>query len=35
MSYRKLLPVIGGNDLETNLNTIAAAMSNRRGCILT
>ena len=29
MSYRKLLPVIGGNDLETNLNTIAAAMSKQ------
>jgi hypothetical protein len=29
MSYRKLLPVIGGNDLETNLNAIAAAMSKQ------
>lgn len=29
MSYQKLLPVIGGNDLETNLNTIAAAMSKQ------
>lgn len=27
MSYQKLLPVIGGNDLETNLNAIAADMS--------
>jgi hypothetical protein len=27
MSYRKLLPVIGGNDLETNLNKIATDMS--------
>ena len=27
MSYRKLLPVIGGNDLESNLNKIATAMS--------
>lgn len=26
MSYRKLLPVIGGNDLEENLNRIAAAL---------
>ena len=26
MSYRKLLPVIGGNDVETNLNSIAAAL---------
>jgi len=29
MSYRKLLPVIGGNDLETNLNAIADAMSKQ------
>ena len=29
MSYRKLLPVIGGNDLETNLNTIATAISKQ------
>ena len=29
MSYQKLLPVIGGNDLETNLNAIAAAMSKQ------
>ena len=27
MSYQKLLPVIGGNDLESNLNKIATAMS--------
>jgi hypothetical protein len=27
MSYQKLRPVIGGNDLETNLNKIATAMS--------
>ena len=29
MRYRKLLPVIGGNDLETNLNAIADAMSKQ------
>lgn len=27
MSYQKLLPVIGGNDLEANINKIATAMS--------
>lgn len=27
MSYQKLLPVIGGNDLESNINKIATAIT--------